>query len=101
MNDVPKPPGGCKSWLSWALEMLDKEVRPVYATERRYARIEMARLHIELERMRQALEQGGICPTCLHEYTHDITEPFAHCGCPGTIEWTGPLPLIFRLRHGL
>jgi hypothetical protein len=58
---------------------------------------ELARLRKENEKLERALWNAGICWKCKQEIQHDISEPFAHCGCPGTIEAT-TVPKIAELR---
>jgi hypothetical protein len=49
------------------------------------------------DELARALIIVGICPACLQEIQHDVTEPFASCGC-GTMEWTGEIPILQQLR---
>lgn len=66
-------------------------VRPDYDTKPSYTELE-AQLHNCL----LALRQAGICVQCLKVADHDIMEPFSHCGC-GTSEDYTP-GLISRLQ---
>ena len=46
------------------------------------------------------LSEAGVCPKCVKEMEHHISEPFSSCDC-GTTEDFGlrPLQAIQRLRH--
>lgn len=52
-----------------------------------------------IAKLAERLVSVGVCPECLAEYVHEGDEPFAHCDCPGTIEWTGEPPLLWSLRQ--
>lgn len=41
----------------------------------------------ENQRLRELCYKHGICMDCGNIYEHDLTEPFANCGC-GTSEWS-------------
>lgn len=47
----------------------------------------MTEMQEQLNEMAQLLETHGICVDCGKMISHDIDEPFAHCGCK-TFEWT-------------
>ncbi len=47
----------------------------------------------ERDYFRTLLNKHGICTECGEIYSHDITEPFAHCGC-GTSEWYNFTPYM-------
>lgn len=53
------------------------------------------------ERLRRILVKAGVCPDCELEIIHDFDEPFANCGCYGTMEWTSEPPVIATLRREL
>lgn len=48
--------------------------------------------------LQQELSKVGICPDCRNEIDHEVDEPFASCGCVGTMEWTGPIPTLSLMR---
>ena len=50
-------------------------------------------------KLRDKLNELGVCPDCLQEYIHDLDAPFAACDCKPTIEWSDPIPLLFDLRR--
>lgn len=51
-----------------------------------------------IAKLAERLVSVGVCPECLAEYVHEGDEPFAHCDCPGTIEWTGKVLELWLIR---
>lgn len=47
----------------------------------------------ERDYFRTLLDKHGVCTKCGEIYSHEIEEPFAHCGC-GTSEWHNFTPYM-------
>lgn len=67
--------------ISERLEELADEIQVNYE-----AQAEIDGLKAQVELLRDLLEKHGICINCGEIFSHEIEEPFAHCGC-GTSEW--------------
>lgn len=52
----------------------------------------------EFGRMEELLAKHGICLDCGELFSHDIIEPFAHCGCH-TTEWTVEFTPYMKLEE--
>ena len=60
---------------------------------------EILELRAKVKQLTGLLEKHGICTTCGDIFSHEIEEPFAHCGC-GTSEWYKFTPYM-DLEHKL
>lgn len=65
------------------------------------SRVSAGILALEIDRLKAALINAGVCPDCGGEIDHDMVEPFAAYPCQSYGEWTSKPPVICELRFEL
>lgn len=70
-----------------------------YAKDAEKLELENLGLRAKVMQLTELLEKHGICINCGEIFSHDIEEPFAHCGCC-TSEWYNFTPYM-NLEHKL
>ena len=87
-------------YSSWTASKDDFDFKPATITQVNEYLVLLRTAHNQ--RLSDLLNKVGVCDDCGKHYSHEITEPFAHCGC-GTSEWhtLTPYMQLERINHYL